>query len=126
MLSSRVVAIHQPNFFPWLGYFNKIARSDMFIVMDNVQFPKKGGSWLNRMQLVINGKATWVTMPIVRAYSGLRCINEMQIDNTAPWRAKLLKTIEINCARAPFFSVVFPFLTEVVNNPTDRLAKYNL
>ncbi|HUQ32924.1 MAG TPA: WbqC family protein [Pyrinomonadaceae bacterium] len=126
MLVSRIVAIHQPNFFPWLGYFNKLARADQFIVMDNAQFPKKGGTWANRVRLAVNGQAAWVTMPVVRAYHGLRRIEEMRIDESTPWRAKLLKTIETNYSRAPFFASVFPYLTELVNNPTDDLTKYNL
>ena len=75
----KVVAIHQPNFFPWLGFFNKVACSDVFILMDNVQFPKKGGSWSNRVQLAINGQAAWVTMPVVRSFHGTRIIKDMQI-----------------------------------------------
>ena len=124
--SGKMVAIHQPNFFPWLGYFNKIAWADLFIVLDNVQFPKKGGTYSNRVQLVVNGQAAWVTMPVVRAYHGLRRINEMQINNATPWRAKSLKTIRMNYSRALFFEVVFPFLTELVNNLTDNLVEYNL
>lgn len=124
---NRVVAIHQPNFFPWLGYFNKIALSDIFVVMDNVQFPRTGGgNWLNRVQLMINGHATWFTMPVVRAFHGLRNINEMQIDNSKPWRNKLLKTIEMNYVRAPFFSSVFPVLREIISTPTNLLVEYNL
>jgi len=126
MPGHKIVAIHQPNFFPWLGYFNKIARADLFIVLDHVQFPKKGGTYSNRVQLVVNGQAAWVTMPVVRAYHGFRRINEMRIDNTQPWRTKLLKTIQMNYSHAPFFEIVFPFLTELVNNPTDRLVEYNL
>lgn len=126
MSSRRLVAIHQPNFFPWLGYFDKIARCDVFILMDNVQFPKTGGTWVNRVQMLVSGRAVWVTMPIVRAYQGTRLICEMKINNSTPWRAKLLKTIQMNYARATFFEEVFPFLAELVNNPTDRLVEYNL
>jgi len=121
----KIIAIHQPNFFPWLGFFDKIARSDVFILLDNVQFPKTGGSWSNRVQLAINGKATWITMPVVRSYHGTRLIREMQIDNSTSWRGKLLKTVQMNYARAPFYEQMSPFFTDLVNNPTDSLADYN-
>jgi len=124
-MNRKVVAIHQPNFHPWLGYFNKIARSDAFIIMDNVQFSKKGGTWSNRVRLVVNGKASWVTMPVVRSFHGTRIIKDMEIDNSTPWREKLLKTVQMNYAHAPFFKQVFPLFTDLVSNPTDSLAEYN-
>jgi hypothetical protein len=124
-INRKIVAIHQPNFFPWLGYFDKIARADIFVILDNVQFPKKGGTWSNRVQMVVNGKASWVTMPIIRSFHGNRNINETQIDNAIPWRENLLKTIQNNYARAPFFKQVVPLFTDLVNNPTDSLAEYN-
>lgn len=126
MPESKVVAIHQPNFFPWLGYFNKITRADTFILMDNAQFPKKGGTWTNRVRLMVNGQPAWVTMPVVRAYHGVRRIEEMRIDESNPWRAKLLKTIETNYRPAPHFAEAFPLISELVNNPTDELTKYNV
>lgn len=125
-MAGKVVAIHQPNFFPWLGYFDKIARADVFVVLDNVQFPKKGGTWVNRVRLLTGGKATWVTLPVVRAYHGLRLIRDMAIDNSFPWRAKVLKTIDINYRRAPYFKEVWPVVTELISNPTESLAEYNL
>ncbi|HEX8749204.1 MAG TPA: WbqC family protein [Pyrinomonadaceae bacterium] len=126
MSNNKVVAIHQPNFFPWLGYFNKIARAGTFIVMDNAQFPKKGGTWTNRVRLMVGGQPAWVTMPVVRAYHGVRRIEEMRIDESTPWRAKLLKTIETNYRPAPHFAEVFPFISELANNPTDDVTKYNV
>lgn len=120
-----VVAIHQPNFFPWLGYFNKITHADVFVVLDNVQFPKTGGTWSNRVRLMVNSRAAWVTMPVVRAYHGVRLIREMKINGTA-WRATFLCTIRSAYGRASHFETMFPFLAELVNNPTDRLAEYNL
>ena len=126
MTDRKVVAIHQPNFFPWMGYFDKIIRADIFILLDNVQFPKTGGTWSNRVRIVVNGQAAWVTMPIVRAYHGVRKINEMKINNVTSWRANLLKTIQMNYARTPFFNTAFPLITELVDNATNSLADYNI
>jgi len=120
------VAIHQPNFLPWLGFFDKIRRSDVFIVMDNAQFSKTGGTWTNRVQVIVNKEPAWVTVPIVRAYHGFRSIREMRINDSPPWRAKLLRTIEMNYGRAPHFSEVAPVVREIIEHPTSDLAEYNL
>ncbi len=124
-MNTKIVAIHQPNFFPWLGYFDKIAWSDVFIIMDNVQFSKKGGTYSNRVQLAINAKADWVTMPVVRSFHGNRRIDEMEINNTTPWREKLLKTVQTSYGRAPFFSAIFSLFEVMVNNQASQLAAYN-
>jgi WbqC-like protein family len=124
-MTKRLVAIHQPNFFPWLGYFNKLARADVFVLLDDVQFPKKGGTWINRVRLLIDEEPAWVTVPVVRSYDGVRQIREMRIDEQAPWRRKLLKTIQASYARAPHKDEVMPLLSELIANPTDELAEYN-
>ncbi len=130
MLSSNrkdvVVAIHQPNFFPWLGFFNKIFRSDIFIIMDNVQFPRTGGTWVNRVKIIINGKADWITVPVDRNFHGTKLINEMKICNAVFWRPKILKTIYHSYKHATYFNQVFPVLEELINNPTDSLVEFNL
>jgi hypothetical protein len=126
MPQRRVVAIHQPNFFPWLGYFNKIARADEFILMDNAQFPKTGGTWSNRVKILEHGQPAWTTMPILRAYHGTRPISQMEINNRTPWRRKLLTTLQTNYARAPYFDVVFSMLAELINYPSDSLTNYNV
>ena len=120
------MAVHQPNFLPWLGFFDKIRRSDVFIVMDNAQFSKTGGTWTNRVQLMVNKEPAWVTVPIVRAYHGLRSVHEMKINESAPWRAKLLRTIEVNYRPAPHFSEIYPLVSELVDQPSSDLASYNL
>ena len=122
---STAVAIHQPNFFPWLGYFNKIACADVFVFLDNVQFVKTGGSWTNRVQLKIDGERRWVTIPVTRNYHGLRTIRETRIAS-AWWRTKLVRTLKASYGRARHFAEVFPFLEQLINNPSDELADYNI
>ncbi len=77
-----VVAIHQPNFLPWLGYFDKVAKSDVFVFLDSVQAPKTGGSWLNRVRLAMNGEARWVTAPIDRTFHGVKRVHELEFGST--------------------------------------------
>jgi hypothetical protein len=121
----ELVAIHQPNFFPWLGYFDKIARADRFVLMDNVQFSKTGGTWTNRVQLLVGGRPAWVTMPVRRDYHGTRRVSEMQIDESVPWRAKLLRTLGASYGRAPCFGEVFALVEKLLASPSDRVAELN-
>ncbi len=120
-----VVAIHQPNYFPWLGYFDKIARSDVFILLDHVQFQKTGGTWSNRVKLLVSGEARWATAPIVRNFHGVRAIGEMEFQSNNPWRDKLRKSLDANYARAPFFRETLEFIEPLILNPENNLARYN-
>lgn len=125
-MARRVVAIHQPNFFPWLGYFNKIVRADVFIVLDHVQFPKPRGSWTNRVKVLVNGEAVWATAPVEHNYSGFRRIDEIRLDESTPWRRKLVNLLQPNYARARAFKEVFPGVRGWIECTDTRLADYNL
>jgi len=121
-----LVAIHQPNFLPWLGFFDKIARADVFVLLDSVQFPKKGGTWTNRVRILVNGEPTWLTVPIDRAYHGTRTIREMRLrDDDGRWRETALKTLRSAYGRAPYFDAVAPELAPLLLDPTAELAVYN-
>lgn len=120
-----IVAIHQPNFFPWLGYFDKIIKSDLFIFLDHVQFPKSQGQWTNRVKLLIGGNAKWFSAPINRKFHGLKSINEIEFSLVNPWRNKMLKNINQNYKKAPYFDQIKPWLEPIILNPENNIAKYN-
>lgn len=124
--NNKIAAIHQPSFFPWLGFFNKVVRSNVFVILDNVQFPKTGGYWANRVKFIISGKAEWITVPIKRNYSGTKNINEIEIDNSRIWNEKALKSIEVNYKKAPYFNEIYPYAETLVSNPGNDLTKFNL
>ncbi|MEP6811470.1 MAG: WbqC family protein [Actinomycetota bacterium] len=123
---SRVVAVHQPNFLPWLGFFDKLHRADIFVLLDDAQFPRSGaGAWTNRVRMAVSGKPAWVTVPINRAERGVQTIADVTVDDTQPWRRRILGTIRHSYAQAPAFRDVFPVIAELLENPTDRLAELN-
>ena len=125
-MGQKVVAIHQPNFFPWLGYFNKVAKADVFIIHDAVQFPKTGGTWMNRVRILVNGAPSWLTMPVRRNHHGHQMIHEVCINDQTAWREKCLATVKHSYRRTPYFDEVYPFLQRLFEHRADRLSDFNL
>jgi hypothetical protein len=123
---SKVVAIHQPNFFPWLGYFDKMVRSEVFIFLDDVQFSKTGGTWSNRVKMLQVGESRWVTAPINRAFHGVAAINQIEWADEQPWRVRLLKTLSSNYAKAPHYRETMAWLEPLILQPENNLARYNM
>lgn len=121
-----VVAIHQPNFLPWLGFFDKLVHADVFVLLDTVQFPRTSkGTWINRVKLLVGGVARWVTVPISRSDGSTPAIEDVRVDDSRPWRRKLARTIELNYRRASAFADVFPLVSELLATPDERIAWFN-
>ena len=120
-----IVAIHQPNFFPWLGFFDKIIKSDIFIFLDHVQFPKSEGNWTNRVKLLVGGDVKWITAPLNRQFRGVKSICDMTFNSMKPWRHKLIKTIQANYRKAPYYDRVMDCLEPLILNPEHNISKYN-
>ena len=93
------VAIHQPQYLPWLPYLEKIEESDVFIFLDTVDFQKNGLQ--NRNQIKTAQGAQWLTVP-VRQQLGQK-IQDVKIDNSIDWRRKLWQTIRQCYAKASSF-----------------------
>jgi len=100
-----IVAIHQPNFLPWLGYFYKISQCDVFVLLDNVQYTKN--SFINRNRIKTPQGELWLTVPVkIKGRFG-QLIKDVEIDNGPNWRTKHMKTLEMNYRRVKFFDQVF-------------------
>jgi WbqC-like protein family len=122
-----ICAIHQPNFFPWLGYFDKIRRADVFVFLDDVAYGKSGsgmGSWTNRVLIDVQGHPTWLGCPVQRR-PGRQAIRDVEIDDSQPWRRRLLRTLDINYTRAPGFAATMELLRSLFDYPECRLAAFN-
>ena len=87
-----IVSVHQPQFLPWLGYFDKIARSDCFVVLDTVQFKKN--EFQNRNKILTPTGPQWLTVPV--EYKFPMRIDEVPINKRANWRRKHTQTLLAN------------------------------
>ena len=112
-----LVAIHQPHYLPWLGYLEKMAQADLFIVLDHVQFER--GNYQNRTQVRVNGAAHWLTVPVVQRSQKER-IDEKLIDTRQDWEATHYETLR----RAYGQAAVAP-LRSIYEMPWERLVDLN-
>ena len=118
-MASKSIAVMQPYFFPYLGYWQLVKAVDIFVVFDNVNYIKRG--FVNRNKILINGKPTQLTLPLEQA-SQNKLINEITLEKK---REKLLKSIELAYKKTPSFALVFPVIQEIMLFETSNLAVFN-
>jgi hypothetical protein len=114
-----IVTAHQPAYFPWLGYIHKIAMSDIFVILDNVQFEKN--SFTNRNKIYSSQGELMLTVPIqMKGHIG-KPIKEIRISNSENWRKKHLISILQSYRKAPFFDYYAAWLESIYSKEWDFL-----
>jgi hypothetical protein len=117
----KVIAIHQPNYLPWLGYFHKIAMADVFVFLDDVPFSK--GSYTNRVKILANGQGRWLSVPVsVHLGDPIKRVPAAKPN----WMDSHLATISGCYRKARAFRQVWPRLSEILKAvPNADLAAIN-
>ena len=114
------LAIMQPYFLPYIGYFQLIAAVDLFVVYDHIKYTKKG--WINRNRLLLNGKDAYFTLPLKGGADALDvCERELAVDFD---RGKLLNQFKGAYLRAPFFLQTFPLIEQIVSHEDSNLFHF--
>ena len=121
----NTVAIHQPNLFPWLGYFDKINKADKFIFLDDVVINTKTPNWFKRVMIVSGGKEFAFTLPLVKPDGSFIEINKVELHKDDRLLRKCFKTLEQSYSRSEFFDSVFP-LIEAFFDSTENFAERNI
>ena len=106
------VAIHQPDYIPYLGFFYKMYKSDLFIYLDDAQFSNEAAHNFNKIKTPQG--VLRVKFPVEMKFGDP--INHVRPKDELKWKERHLKTIEMNYKKAPFFSDIYPSLKEVYLN----------
>jgi hypothetical protein len=116
----RTVVIEQPNYLPWIGYFDLIRQADVWIWYDDVQYTKR--DWRNRNRIAAAGDAEWLTIPVKTKGRFAQRIRDVELDPSQPWRRQHLEGIRRCYARAPFFEPMFSIVEKGFAAGDVRLA----
>ena len=117
-------AIMQPTFNPWLGYFDMIDQTDMFVLYDDVQLSKR--SWQVRNRIKTSQGELFLSIPVKKTkHRNDLLIKDAEINNSEKWKKKHLKSIEQAYKKSPFFSEVFDFVHSHYSREWNYLADFN-
>ena len=119
-----IAAIHQPNYFPWLGFFSKIVQSDVFILLDDAQYAKN--SYINRTRINTANGPQWLTVPVLHKARAGQTIKDAEINLIEPIWSKQPRTIEYNYRRAPAFEKTWPVLEPIFREKWKSLGALNI
>ena len=117
---------HQPNYLPYPGFFHKIAQADLFVIVDNVQFVKRGPfGWMHRNRIRTPDGWMWLTVPVITKGRFTQKILDVELDPDAPWARKHWRSLEWSYRGAPHFAAYADRFRAVYERPWKRLAGLN-
>jgi hypothetical protein len=117
-----IAAIHQPQYLPWLGYFDKIRRADVFCYLDDVQYKKN--DWQNRNRIKSAQGWQWLTVPV--RYRFPQKLNEVAVNNAVNWKNKHFQTLISNYNRTPFFKAYAALFEQIYSQDWEFLSELNI
>lgn|ERR1700740_2024687 len=121
----KIIAIHQPNFIPWLGFFYKIYKSDIFVLLDNVQFPKESAAARNFIKGK-NGDKVLLSVSVKKSEGAFQNYNEIELDYSSKWNIKHLNQIKDAYIKSPYFNQYFPEFETILKTRFSNLAELNI
>lgn len=123
--SPMILSAHQPYFAPYPGFFCKASLSDVFVLLDEVQFPQ-GTTWVSRNRFKNHQGTLWITVPVWKSGLGLQKINAVRICHEGRWHKKHWESLRTAYAKAPYFLDHQDFVKEMFSERFEMLADLNL
>ena len=112
-MNTLKIAILQPSYLPWLGFFDQMAHADTFVFLDDIQYTRR--DWRNRNRIRTKDNWAWLTVPVIQKDKFHQPLLETRIDNSVNWRHKHLQSIHHNYSRSPYFNLYFPYFESLYN-----------
>jgi len=119
-----ILSANQPYFFLFPGFFYKAYLSDIFVILDNVQFPR-GTTWINRNRFKNDQGSLWMTVPVKKKGLGFQKIDAVRICHDGRWPKKHLESLKNAYSRAPYFKVHIGFLEALWSTKFEKLIDLN-
>ncbi len=122
----RIVVVHQPDFLPWPGFFDRLLKADIYVAFDNVQFVNGSAfSWMNRDKIKTSKGEKWLTVGVQKCPRDTP-INRVLLSKSTNWRENNINQIRENYRKAPFFEEIMPYVEELYSFQCDKMIDFNM
>lgn len=132
-MSKIIAGLHQPNFLPYLGFFDKMLKSDIFVIRDEVLFVEKDFHQRNKIRINSNDNQNnpqfkWLKVPVVNKMDFIKniIIKKEAIREKMPWHKRILHDIKSSYEGAEHFSEFFPEVEKIFDNSDEKLISLNM
>ncbi|MFZ5652548.1 MAG: WbqC family protein [Bacillota bacterium] len=119
-----IIGILQPGYLPWLGFFEQLYRSDIFVIYDDVQYDKNG--WRNRNRIKTPNGIQWLTVPVLLKGDSKSLIRDVKINNQESWRKKHCQSIKTNYSKSKFYNHYFYLFEKVYSKEWNFLIDLDM
>lgn len=121
----KTVVIHQPDFMPYLGFFHRFLQSDLYVVLDNVQFVGSSRSWHRRDKIKTQNGWQWVTVSVEKTARDTK-IKDVYLSKSDDWKVKNLNLIMENYKNALYFNEIFPYIKKMYDFQCEKMIDFNM
>lgn len=124
-MQDKIVVIHQPDFIPYLGFFDRLIKADIYVVFDNVQYVRSSRGWTSRDKIKTKNGEKWISISTQKAPRDT-VINQILLSKNNEWRENNLNLIHENYKISPFYNEIMPYILKLYKFDCERMMDFNL
>ncbi|HBV84730.1 MAG TPA: hypothetical protein DEB74_18405 [Lachnospiraceae bacterium] len=125
-MQNKIVVIHQPDFIPYLGFFDRLLKADIYVVLDNVQYVRHTSrSWTSRDKIKTKNGEKWITISTQKAPMDTS-INQILLSKENNWRENNINLIRENYKKSPYFYEIMPYIEKLYHYDCNKMIDFNL
>ena len=124
-MKEKIVVIHQPDFLPYLGFFDRLNKADIYVVFDNVQYVRSSRGWTSRDKIKTKNGEKWITVSTQKAPRDT-AINQILLSEVEDWRQEHLNLIRENYKHSDYFMEIMPYIEALYQSKQKRMMDFNM
>lgn len=125
-MNDKLVVIHQPDFIPYIGFFDRLLKADTYVVLDNVQYVRGNRDhWTNRDKIKTQKGEKWITVSVKKEHREIK-ISEVTLAEESVWRNRCKNLLRENYFRAEYYNEIMPYVEKLFDYQCERLMDFNL
>ena len=124
-MEDKIVVIHQPDFLPYLGFFDRLLKADIYVVFDNVQYVRSSRGWTSRDKIKTRNGEKWLTVSTQKAARDT-LIKDILLSDNDYWKTDNLNLIRENYKKCKYYSEIMPYIEDLYSKKFTRMMDFNL